>query len=214
MTEKPRFSLTLDADTLHRVDEFRYREGYSTRAKAIQALLEAGIRAIKDQPSTEEDGIAKRIGALGTTSRGAIMALLDYEETIQAEDRAANIIPLPKAIYKVSAGTGAYLGPEMFETMNVDSTPETRRAAFAVEVAGDSMEPTYHDGDILLVERREDIPAGAIGVFTVDGDGYVKKRGADALISLNPAYAPIPVTEETICNGLVTGVLAPEMIRG
>jgi hypothetical protein len=80
-----------------------------------------------------------------------------------------NVIPLPRSVQKTSAGRGAYLGPEEMETIWVEENDLTRRASFCVPVTGDSMEPTYHDGDILLVEGREDIEPGQIGVFTVDG---------------------------------------------
>ena len=36
----------------------------------------------------------------------------------------------------------------------------TRRASFGVPVSGDSMEPRYHNGDILVVEGAEEIDLG------------------------------------------------------
>lgn len=121
-----------------------------------------------------------------------------------------NVIPIQKSHLPVSAGTGVYLGPEEMETIYVVENELTRRASFCVPVSGDSMEPVYHDGDILLVEGKEDIGLGEIGIFTVDGDGYVKKRGDGELLSLNPAYPPVPMVEDaTWCNGLVIGTLDP-----
>ncbi|MCU6720711.1 S24 family peptidase [Porcipelethomonas ammoniilytica] len=49
----------------------------------------------------------------------------------------------------------------------------------AVRISGDSMEPTYCDGDILLVEGLPYINISDIGVFVVNGDGYVKEYGGD-----------------------------------
>ena len=120
--------------------------------------------------------------------------------------------PLSLSIQPVSAGTGAYLGPEEMETIFVQKNDLTEQASFAVKVAGDSMEPTYSDGDILLVKGAEDIRIGEIGIFTMDGDGYVKKRGDGELISLNPEYGPIPMNESIWCNGRVIGILTPEWI--
>ena len=124
-----------------------------------------------------------------------------------------NLIPFLRSLQPVSAGTGAYLGPEEFETIFVEENELTRRASFGVPVRGDSMEPLYHDGDILVVEGAEDVNIGEIGVFTVNGDGYVKKRGDGVLISLNPDYAPIPITGDSWCNGKVIGLLAPEWVK-
>lgn len=127
-------------------------------------------------------------------------------------DAASTVIPFRRSYQPASAGTGIYLGPDEFETIYVQENDLTSRASFGVPVSGDSMEPDYHDGDVLLVERAEDIRVGEIGVFTIDGDGFVKKLGDGELISLNPAYAPIPMNENIWCNGRVIGVLAPEWI--
>ena len=89
----------------------------------------------------------------------------------------------------------------------------TRRASFGVPVSGNSMEPRYHDGDILIIEGAEEIAPGEIGVFSVDGNGFVKELGNGELISLNPAYDPIPMTESTWCHGRVIGVLEPGWIE-
>ena len=121
---------------------------------------------------------------------------------------------LPFSRQPVSAGRGAYLGPEELDTIFVEKNSLTRRASFAVKVSGDSMEPEYSDGDILLVEGADDIRVGEIGVFTMDGDGYVKERGNEELISLNSEYDPIPMNESIWCNGRVIGKLLPEWVQG
>lgn len=121
-------------------------------------------------------------------------------------------IPFRQSLQPVSAGRGAYLGPEAFKTIFVEENSLTRRASFGVPVRGDSMEPKYYDGDILIVEGTKDINIGEIGVFTVNGEGYVKKRGDGALISLNPEYDPVDLTEDSCCNGRVIGVLDPAWI--
>lgn len=127
--------------------------------------------------------------------------------------RRANLIPLRRSLQPVSAGRGAYLGPEEMEIVYVDDTPTTRRATFIVPVKGDSMNPLYNDGDQLLVERADDVEVGEIGVFTVNGDGYVKKRGENELISINPQYKPVPLTSDSWCNGRVIGTLRPENVK-
>lgn len=121
-------------------------------------------------------------------------------------------IPFRCSTQSASAGTGTYLGPESFETIYVQDTPMTRRASFGVPVSGDSMEPKYHDGDILAVEGAEEIDVGETGVFTIQGEGYVKKLGEGELISLNKDYAPIPMDDSIRCHGRVLGVLDPEWI--
>lgn len=122
------------------------------------------------------------------------------------------IMPFRRSYQPASAGTGIFLGPEEFEMIYVQINDLTRRASFGIPVSGDSMEPDYHDGDVLLVERAEDIRMGETGIFTINGAGFVKERGDGELISLNPAYAPIPMDESIRCNGRVIGILEPEWI--
>lgn len=123
-------------------------------------------------------------------------------------------IPFRCSLQSASAGTGTYLGPEAFETIYVQDNPLTRRASFGVPVSGNSMEPRYHDKDILILDGSEEIEPGEIGVFSIDGEGYVKELGNGELIPLNSAYDNIPLTGNIRCHGRVIGVLDPEWIVG
>lgn len=111
--------------------------------------------------------------------------------------------------YKVSAGTGAMLDSyERMQRLDVLDTPVARRADYGLMISGDSMEPVYHDGDIVLVKQTDSVDVGEIGIFVVDGDGYIKKFGGDRLISLNDNYEPIPLHDynNVKCCGKVIGV--------
>lgn len=61
-----------------------------------------------------------------------------------------------------------------------------KEADFAVDVAGDSMEPLYSDGDTVLVHAQPAVNEGEIGLYVYRGDGYIKRQGDDRLHSLNP----------------------------
>ena len=54
---------------------------------------------------------------------------------------------------------------------------ENQKAAYAIGVNGNSMEPVYYDGDTLLIEMTEEIQPGDIGIFLVNGESYIKKLG-------------------------------------
>lgn len=139
----------------------------------------------------------------------SINILLKLEESIISGPQ--NTVPLRISEQSAAAGHGAYLGPESFQIIDVLDNDMTHRAGFAVPVSGDSMEPKYHDGDILLIVK-EQVEMGEIGLFTLDGCGYVKKLGDGELISLNPEYEPIPLDDSIICNGKVVGTLPKEWI--
>lgn len=105
---------------------------------------------------------------------------------------------------KVSAGTGEVIfDDEYFERITIPDTPKYRRVGYAVKVSGRSMEPLYNDGDMLLIEPTCTIDVGEVGIFNVDGEAFVKKRGENELISLNAGYKNIPLTNESRCMGRV-----------
>lgn len=221
-TEKPRITITMSADQLAKVEQYRFENRCKNQTQAILALIKMGLDDAPDlaetlQPSSSELEIIKKYRGLDDRGRKHIDVVIDHEaervSQIRQQPVAAKVIPLRVSLQAASAGTGAYLGPEEFETIFVEDNALTRRAAFAVPVYGDSMEPSFSDGDIILVEGAEDVRVGEIGVFTVDGDGYVKERGKSDLISLNPDYDPVPMTENTWCNGRVIGVLDPAWVQ-
>ncbi len=109
---------------------------------------------------------------------------------------------------RVSAGLGDDLNDyEQWDTVNVVDTKESRKADFMLIVDGDSMEPRFHDGDYVLVRQQPAVNIGEIGIFDVNGKGYIKKYNGNTLVSLNPAYDDIKLCDEDCrCFGLVLGV--------
>lgn len=102
------------------------------------------------------------------------------------------------ALARASAGTGNFLDDENFEEMEVlDSVPE--KADFGVYIDGDSMEPRFHDEELVWIEKTDVIETGDIGLFFLDGLTYIKKyvvnNTGTFLVSLNAKYKPIEVGE-------------------
>ena len=91
--------------------------------------------------------------------------------------------------------------------MQIKPTPIAKRANYAVRVSGSSMEDTYYDGDIVLVETCPDIAIGEIGIFIVNDQGYIKQRGKNCLISLNPESHDVDIHDGDVvyCRGRVLG---------
>ena len=71
---------------------------------------------------------------------------------------------------------------------------------FGVRVAGDSMEPRFHNGQIIWVRQQRSLMTGEIGIFLYDGNAYLKQlvalRDSLALHSLNPKYTDIVISPE------------------
>lgn len=112
----------------------------------------------------------------------------------------------------VSAGAGEPWVDAAYKTrLEVPGQLVPERAHFCVRVNGDSMEPAYRDGDIVFVERVDGcVSEGEIGIFFLNGDGYIKRLGQGELISLNPKYEPIPLHDyDTLwCQGRALGKLS------
>lgn len=109
----------------------------------------------------------------------------------------------------VSAGVGEFLADSSRTDIVIPDGPRTAEADYALRINGDSMEPKYHSGDILLIQTTESVEEGELGIFILDGSGYFKKYGGDHLISLNTAYPPIRLKdfESVSCCGRVVGKL-------
>ena len=110
----------------------------------------------------------------------------------------------------VSAGVGEFLADSnRVEDIIIPDDPRTAEADYALRINGDSMEPKYHSGDVILIQTTDTVEEGELGIFVLDGSGYFKRYGGDHLISLNPKYPPIPLKdfEDVACCGRVVGKL-------
>lgn len=105
-----------------------------------------------------------------------------------------------------SAGSGEYLFDNIpTDTIEVPITDLSTQSDFVIGVNGDSMEPTYSDGDKVYVRITDEIPTGNIGVFTRGNDCFIKELGVDRLISHNKNYDDIPASNDIRLVGEVLG---------
>lgn len=109
----------------------------------------------------------------------------------------------------VSAGAGVYLDDSRAERVSIPNSEKTATADYALRISGNSMEPKYHNGDVLLVQTTDSVEIGEAGIFLLDGCGFFKIYGGDCLLSLNPDYGPILLKDfaDVQCRGRVIGRL-------
>lgn len=157
-----------------------------------------------------ENHLIQKYRKLDSYSQKAVNSLIDIELQRQDDVIKENIMPyenikkIPLYPQLVSAGTGQYVVDDIpADTIDVDGNIY-RTATYAITVSGDSMQPTYYNGDILIVDRQSVPDDNEVGIFIVDGMGYVKRRGKDELISDNKAY-PNVKGNEGLCMGKVLG---------
>lgn len=176
-----------------------------------------------------EDGISYFTGASPTVSvpseepelnEDGLKKLEDYKADLIASGRyrrkkaqtiRERYIEMPISALAVSAGTGEFLEEGNFDLVRFPASQVPERAEFGIRVAGDSMEPVYHDQQIVWVQTCHNLRVGEVGIFVYDGEGYMKEYGEQepdaefrmmftdedgnvpmqpVLISFNEAYAP------------------------
>lgn len=164
--------------------------------------------------SSEAMKLAKDYDGLDRHGRKVVRLVADEElarcaeaaQTAPAREPDEMIYYITSWFYHpMSAGTGEQAERDQPESLRLIKEPP-RGTSYVAPVNGDSMEPTYHDGDKLFIHACEEIEPGQIGVFYMDGQQWVKELGDGELISHNPAYPPRPMTEDIRCQGLVLGV--------
>lgn len=148
---------------------------------------------------------------------------LEENKIINIKDnsvRTSNLTAV-ETIEKVSAGFGFHYG-ENEKTIYYTLRNDLPRFDFATVVEGDSMEPTLHDGDVILVRQNYDTPSGTIYVVDYDGTSWVKEVTLDEdeliLHSTNEKYPdrflPVPPEDGEYWNiiGEVVDWFTPEII--
>ena len=145
-------------------------------------------------------------GPFAGLNQKGIERVTEYASLLKSSEQFAKCRPqpgetrmLPLYSLAVSAGTGQFLDGEDYELAEAGS--EVPAAAnFGVRIAGDSMEPSFHDGQTVWIKQQRELESGEIGVFLYDGCAYIKqflqKAEGPVLHSLNSDYSDIEISPE------------------
>ena len=168
--EENKNNYTLDEEEIALIEQYRTLD---TRGKeSVQALI-------------DQQGAYTRQGDRQTQQRAFVFTPESLADRLAAaystNDNGLGRRSLPLYDLPVSAGVGVALDEEATETISVRDTTRTREADYALRISGNSMEPRYHDGDILLVQECETLEFGELGIFILDGSGFFKVYGGDRL---------------------------------
>ena len=165
-------------------------------------LIRGGRR---DQAADREPGEAAETVAADTLAVPRSLLTRSSDLPAGLRRRSIGLYDMP-----VSAGVGEFLADSTrVEDIVIPDDPRTAEADYALRINGDSMEPKYHSGDVILIQTTDTVEEGELGIFVLDGSGYFKKYGGDHLISLNTKYPPIRLKdfEDVACCGRVVGKL-------
>lgn len=177
-------------------DEQELIDNYNSVDELSKALIRERAAVLAEQAAAKSNAVKIHIKQ-------------SSKQTETEEQEEPEYISLPFPSLPVSAGSGEYLHEDATSHIRVPVTNLTQKATFALRVHGDSMQPEYYDGDIVLVDADADVDVGDVGIFIVNGEGYIKQRGKDRLISINNRYKDIRIATDDICvcKGKVIGSL-------
>lgn len=126
--------------------------------------------------SSKEEAIVQKYRTLDEIGKKAVEAVLDVEASrkgIVVPVRETKIIPL----FAAAAGPSEPPSQDGFDDYEVEADS---KAQFAVKISGDSMEPEFHDGDIVLCRKKRP-EVGDIAVVMVNGFLLVKQYITDGV---------------------------------
>lgn len=125
-------------------------------------------------------------------------------DTLKAADNIDNI-PEIKMLVLYDRSLAAGIGDptefnETGEPIYLYTNEYVKRANCVFRVNGNSMEPKYSNGDLVLVQKApecSDLKPGDVGAFIVGNETYIKQYHNDGLHSFNPDYPDMHFDSET-----------------
>ena len=150
--------------------------------------------------------------------RLAVRTLTGTLLQVQSAERCRRIQKLMFFERQLAAGIG---DPSEFDDEGIPiyvyASSLTEKADCVFTVNGDSMEPDYADGSMVLVQRitdTGDLEAGDIGAFMIENELYIKEYQPHGLHSHNPAYPVMRFCEyeNVYLIGRVIGILDREEV--
>jgi len=159
------------------------------------------FRSFAKLPDADWEALERLIDSISDQAAGGYSVINEFP---QYADMKGFSLP-------VSAGRGIPLDGCEEEVIAVPVSVLVAKADYVIRVAGDSMTPFYEDGDILLVKEQGYIDHGEVGIFCLNGEGFVKQlyklNGDTRLISMNKKYPDVVIHDydRIDCRGKVIG---------
>lgn len=173
--------------------------------------------SIKKVNTTKLQPIARAL----KTTEAYLMGWTDSPDNISVEPNEPAAKSLPKNLHpilpnsgqqirvigEIAAGKPIYMEEDYETWVNAPM-----KADFALIVRGDSMNPTYLDGDVVYIREQPSVDDGQIAAVAIDDSATLKHvyrwlNGLN-LVSDNPAYPPIfvdPSEQSVRVLGAVVG---------
>ncbi len=172
----------------------------------------------EDLPSIKESHLLSSYRKLSAVSQKVIerMILSMYEEETNAryDMLRETYCILPLAATPVAAGIGCEEVPLPPEAFFIKQSKLAKQADTIIRVSGKSMEPKYHDGDLVYVQFIQEAADGEDVVCYYNEGAVIKRHHNNKLYSLNSKYPFGDKTDEDNVRmvGRVLGIVDDEDI--
>ncbi len=190
---------------------FKWEKGFSKPTKANMARLEKILKVSEGYLS--EDEISSLYKQLTETNQEKVIT---YVHDLISSQKVVSIVEKRSEYHvyeKLSAGIGASIyGDLVYDIVYYN---EELPHDFASWVDGDSMEPTYQNGEVALIRETGFDYDGAVYAVVCNNQTYIKRvyREEDGLrlVSINPKYEDIFIfyDEDPRVVGIIVGNFMP-----
>ena len=200
-------------------DSLKFYQGlYEDKSKSVRIRLTSDLQE-KDKVGARVALWIEKIIQRIATSLGEC----DPEDIVEETGNNVIELPVPPTIKRipyfdlpVCAGNGLYTDSPSTTMLDVNFA----EADYAVRVAGNSMEPQYADGSILLVKKQDTLNEGDIAILSINGESFCRKfhreKGKEYFSPINPSpdYQIIAASESVpvVIQGKVVGVYSATAI--
>lgn len=160
--------------------------------------------------SSYEWNIIKKYRELDVHGKDLIDTILLKEHNRCIKEPTIKYETVLKPCYEssLSAGTGSFVFDDV-PSKQIEVPIDFKDIDFVISVRGDSMEPSFFDGERVMIKKQHEINSGEVGAFMVNGEAFIKELSDNCLVSHNKKYAPIQFNESMriVCIGKVIGKL-------
>ncbi len=110
-----------------------------------------------------------------------------------------------KVLGRVAAGIPIEAIEDIIDIEEISEEMAASGEFFGLQIHGDSMEPKFSEGDIVIVRQQNDAESGDVVIAMINGDDATckrlrKYRDGIELVSNNPSYEPMFFSNDDIIS--------------
>lgn len=197
---------------MNRVKELRIKAGMQQKELAL--LVGVANPTVSDWEHGKKNPSGERLRKLSRIFNVDPGVVLGFSPPEQKKTKIDGVVPLTQSAVPIlgNIACGERVTPDT-EPEGFADLPEGVHADFALRCKGDSMIPTFLDGDLVLIKQQPEVENGQIAAVNIENETTLKrvyKQESGLLLRAdNPAFGqvfiPAEDNREIIIHGLAVG---------